>query len=45
MYWGNAMLVDACEALVESLFGGSNLKYIGHLSCISKASARARKAR
>ena len=37
--------VEACEALVESLLGGLDIKYIGHRSCIRKDISRTRKAR
>ena len=41
---GHATSVEACEVLVESLLGGSNLNYVGHWSCIRKAGARLRKS-
>ena len=42
---GHLASVEACDALVESLFGGSNLNYVGHRSYVRKASIRARKSR
>ena len=35
----------SCEALVKSLLGRTDLNYVGHRSCISKASDRERRVR
>ena len=41
----HTMSLEACEALVKSLLGGANLNYVGHKSCLRKATSRARKNR
>ena len=38
------MSVDVCEVLVELLLGGYDLNYVGHSTCIWKASNRPSKA-
>ena len=42
---GQMMSVEACEALVESLSGGTELNYTGNRSCVQKAITRTRKIR
>ena len=42
---GHMMSVGECKAHAESLLGVANLNYVGHRSCIQKASTRARKVR
>ena len=43
--WGHATSAEVCEALVKSILGGANLKYVGHWYCIREARARMMKAR
>ena len=41
---GHEALVEVCEDLVKSLWGGGDLKYIGHCLCVRKDSNMSRKA-
>ena len=43
--WFHAKSAEACEALAELLFGGADMNYARHTSCVQKASTRAGKAR